>query len=112
MKNGITSRPNLRPARTGLRARLWAFVLPLLIVAQLALALHDLSHKLHPAANNVRGDCVLCHVASNMVAPPEPTAFVPPTFFVTEQKQVAQQDAAVQSRSTAGFRSRAPPLSA
>ena len=95
---------------TGLRGRLWAFVLPLLIIAQLALALHDLSHKLHPTASTVGGDCVLCHVASNMVAPPEPTAFVPPTFTVAEQSQVAQQSAPTQSWSTAGFRSRAPPL--
>ena len=98
-----------KAARAGWLTRVRAFLLPLLVLAQLGLALHTLNHQLHPDADR-GGECTLCHVASNMVAPPDPVAFVPPVRTVSEYKQIAEHTAPAQSWATAGFRSRAPPL--
>ena len=105
-----TVQPTTGAIRAIRRSRLWSFVVPLLLLAQLALALHQLNHRIHPEITGLGNDCTLCHFASNMAAAPEPTTFVPPVLSASDRIVAAPQAAPRQNWSTSGFRSRAPPL--
>ncbi len=98
-------------SRAPRRGRLWSIAIAMMLLAQFALAFHGLNHRIHPEAASLGGDCALCQVASNMAPAPESVTLAPPALSVGEYIAVAEQIAPRRSWPTAGFRSRAPPLS-
>lgn len=62
------------------RSRFLAWVAPVLLLAQLALAVHQLEHRIAPDAVTAAHECVLCNVATGAAPPPEPFVVLSPDF--------------------------------
>ncbi len=90
------------------RRRFLGWVAPVLLLAQLALAVHQFEHRVTPDAQTVAHECVLCNVAAAAAPPPEPFVILPPDLGpVLPVAFVA--DAACCGHADTHFRSRAPP---
>lgn len=92
------------------RNRLWSLVVALLLAAQVALGVHQVSHRLNPDLR-AGDECSLCQFASAMVDGPQPQAVIVPTFVVVERLEVIAETCPTLRYAVAGFRSRAPPPS-
>ncbi|MBY0510162.1 MAG: hypothetical protein K2P94_08395 [Rhodospirillaceae bacterium] len=95
---------------TNQRNRLWSLVVALLIVAQVALAIHQIGHRLNPDLR-ASDECSLCQFASAMTDGPQALTIVVPTFVVIERLELAPAATPPLPNSVSGFRSRAPPVS-
>lgn len=93
------------------RGRFLAFVAPILLLAQLALAVHQLEHRNAPDALAPAHECLLCNVASGAAPPPTPIVVLPPDF-APDRPLPAVAAVACCSEGAAPFRSRAPPAAA
>lgn len=63
------------------RNRFLAWVTPVLLLAQLALAVHQLEHRIAPdSLTSAAHECVLCNVITGAGPPPAPFAILPPDF--------------------------------
>lgn len=103
-------RPAPASVRVLRRSPLWVLVASVLLLAQFALAFHQLNHRAHPGATF--GDsCTLCQVVTNMGAAPAPFVIVPPTLTIGGYALALAPQALRQSRPASGFHSRAPPHS-
>jgi hypothetical protein len=91
------------------RSRLLAWVAPLLLVAQVALALHQFEHRISQDAPSVAHECVLCNVASGAAPPPTPFVVLPPEVGV-ERALFAVITAPCCDHVSSNFLSRAPPV--
>src|SRR5690349_18710773 len=90
-------------------SRSWRLVvIPLLLVAQLALGIHQIQHRLNPdlAAGD---DCALCHFASSMAAAPAAPVIVLPLMVVIAIVLLPATLLPQLARAPLPFRSRAPP---
>lgn len=92
------------------RSRWVSFAAAFLLVAQFALALHELNPGAHNDAA-LGNDCAVCHFVSNWTAGDAPPAYVPPSLVFGDAVFVAEKTVSLLSQPTAGFRSRAPPRS-
>lgn len=90
------------------RSRFLAWVAPILLLAQLALAIHQLEHRITPDAQTVAHECVLCNVAAGAAPPPEPFVILPPDLG-PDLPVATVADAACCAHVDTHFRSRAPP---
>jgi hypothetical protein len=90
------------------RRRFLAWVTPVLLLAQLALAVHQLEHRIAPDALTVAHECVLCSVTSGAAPPPVPFVILPPDFGRAVPVHAAF-DTACCTQVAAAFQSRAPP---
>lgn len=97
---------NLRAIK---HSRLWSFAIALLMVAQVALALHSLHHQIKPDALAAGEHCTLCQVAQTMAPPPVVVAVIPVGEAIAVADEIVPLHLAAAVR-TAAFRSRAPPL--
>jgi hypothetical protein len=93
------------------RGRLLAWIAPLLLLAQFALAVHQLEHRITPDALSPAHECVLCNVATGAAPPPTPFVILPPDLG-PDLPPVVAADEACCTLVASPFRSRAPPLSA
>jgi hypothetical protein len=93
------------------RRRFLAWVTPILLLAQLALAVHQLEHRIAPDVLTSAHECVLCNVASGAAPPPEPFVILPLDFGPAVPAH-SVLDAACCTHVAAAFFSRGPPLSA
>lgn len=93
------------------RARFLAWVTPILLLAQIALAIHQFEHRVSPDAVSVAHECVLCSVASGAVPPPALFVILPPDLGPAVRLH-AIADAICCTHFASPFRARAPPLSA
>lgn len=91
-----------------LRNRFLVWVTPILLLAQLALAVHQLEHRITPDAPTTAHECVLCNVAAGAAPPPEPFVILPPDLGPARPAAVVA-DAACGEHVETHFRSRAPP---
>lgn len=90
------------------RSRFLVWVTPILLLAQLALAVHQLEHRIMPDAQTVAHECVLCNVAAGAAPPPEPFVILPPDLG-PDLPVAFVADAACSAHVDTHFRSRAPP---
>ena len=90
------------------RGRLLAWVAPLLLLAQVALAIHQLEHRVAPDALAVAHECVLCNVVTGAAPPPAPFVVLPPDFGPAVHPP-AVADAACCAHVDLHVQSRAPP---
>ena len=88
-----------------------AWVTPLLLLAQLAITVHQLEHRVTPDALTLAHECVLCNVASGAAPPPAPFVVLPPDFGLAVPAD-AVLDSACCTHVAAAFLARAPPYSA
>jgi hypothetical protein len=93
------------------RSRFLAWVTPILLLAQIALAVHQLEHRIAPDALTVAHECVLCNVTTGAAPPPAPFVILPPDFGPAVPAD-AVLDAACCTHVATAFLSRAPPVSA
>jgi hypothetical protein len=93
------------------RLRLLAWIAPVLLLAQLALAIHQLEHRALPDAVAPAHECVLCNLASGAMPPPTPLAILPPDLGPAAHAPFAATAYGC-ARGAAPFLSRAPPPSA
>ena len=93
------------------RARFLGWVTPVLLLAQIALAIHQFEHRVTPDAVNVAHECVLCSVASGAAPPPTPFVILPPDLGPAVPLY-AIADAICCTQIASPFQSRAPPPSA
>ena len=91
-----------------IRGWLWSFLVALLLAAQVGLGVHQLQHRLNPDVV-ASDDCKLCQFASHATAGPEPIIILPPSLIIAIIITLSAQSFFTAQRSTAGFRSRAPP---
>lgn len=98
------------PATTW-RHKILLWVAPLLLLAQVALAFHQLDHKIAPDAVASAHECVLCNVSAGAAPPPEPFAILPPDLGVQQRAPFIVQ-VADKTPGAWHFHSRAPPFSA
>lgn len=91
------------------RARFLAWVTPVLLLAQIALAIHQFEHRVAPDAVSVSHECVLCNVASGAAPPPAPFVILPPDLGQAVPLH-AIADALCCTQVASPFRSRAPPI--
>lgn len=92
------------------RRRFLAWVAPILLLAQLALVVHQLEHRIAPEVLTSAHECVLCNVTAG-APPPAPFVVLPPDFG-PDVPAHAVLDAACCTQVTTAFFSRAPPFSA
>lgn len=90
------------------RARFLAWVTPVLLLAQIALAVHQFEHRVAPDAATVAHECVLCNVASGVAPPPVPFTILPPDLGPGLRLHVVA-DAACCAHVATPFSPRAPP---
>ncbi len=90
------------------RSRFLGWVTPILLLAQLALAVHQLEHRIAPDAQTAAHECVLCNVVAGAAPPPEPFVILPPDFGPALPIAFVA-DAACCDHVDTHFRSRAPP---
>lgn len=93
------------------RGRLLAWIAPLLLLAQVALAVHQLEHRMSADAAAPGHECVLCNAPGGAAPPPEPFAVLPPDF-ASKAPASTVADAACCAHIGTHFLSRAPPVSA
>jgi len=90
------------------RSRFLAWVTPILLLAQLALAVHQLEHRIAPDVVTTAHECVLCNVNSGAAPPPTPFVILPPDLGHKTLVH-AVVDAACCTHVGTPFHSRAPP---
>ncbi len=93
------------------RAKFLAWVTPILLLAQIALAIHQLEHRVTPDAISTAHECALCNVAAGAAPPPAPFVILPPDLGPAVPLQ-AIASALCCTHVASPFRSRAPPISA
>jgi hypothetical protein len=93
------------------RRRFLAWIAPVLLLAQLALAVHQLEHRIAPDALSPAHECVLCNATNGAAPPPAPIAILPPDLGPDLPTSVVA-DAACCAHVATPFHSRAPPISA
>src|SRR5688500_7443773 len=91
------------------RAKFLAWVAPILLLAQIALAVHQLEHRVTTDAISTAHECVLCNVAGGVAPPPAPFAILPPDLGPPVPLH-AITAAACCTHVAPPFRSRAPPV--
>lgn len=90
--------------------RLLTFVAPILLLAQIALIVHQFEHRVDPDLATPAHECALCSIANSAAPPPTPFVFTPPSLEavpVLWPVAVALRIGYVGS----SFYSRGPPLS-
>lgn len=90
------------------RGRILAWVAPILLLAQFALAVHQLEHRVAPDVLAPAHECVLCNVVTGAAPPPAPFVVLPPDFGPDLPIPVVV-DAACCTHVETHFLSRAPP---
>ncbi len=90
------------------RSRFLVWVTPILLLAQLALAVHQLEHRIAPDVLTTAHECVLCNVTSGAAPPPAPFVVLPPDLGPDTLVHAAV-DAACCAHVDTPFHSRAPP---
>lgn len=90
------------------RGRLLAWVAPILLLAQFALAIHQLEHRVAPDLAAPAHECVLCNVITGAAPPPAPFVVLPPDLGPALPLSVVAEAACCAHIGTAFF-SRGPP---
>ena len=90
--------------------RFLIWVAPLLLLAQVALAVHQLEHRVAPDAVTATHECVLCGVVTGAAPPPAPFVILPPDLGPDLPAHALT--AACCAHAAVNFFSRAPPASA
>ncbi len=97
--------PNVLPS-------LRTFMVALFLALQSFLIIHQFEHGLETDLAGSQHDCALCQASANLLPAPEPVAVTVPVAFVEITVLPATEQDAIARVTVAGFRSRAPPLSA
>ena len=92
------------------RRRFLIWVAPVLLLAQVALAVHQLDHRVAPDALTVAHECALCGVVAGAAPPPAPFVILPPDLGPDIPAHALTAACCV--RVVVNFLSRAPPASA
>lgn len=90
------------------RSRFLAWVTPILLLAQLALVVHQLEHRIAPQTQSTTHECALCSLASGAAPPPGPIVVLPPDLGQAI-RVVTADEAACCAHVDRYFQSRAPP---
>jgi hypothetical protein len=86
-----------------------AAVVALLVLGQLSLACHQLQHRFAPDLAAPSGDCVLGHLASNLVTGADSMVVLPPAWRVVERRTRVPISDPTSAHSLPSYQSRAPP---
>lgn len=106
-----SGRRHARKALARGRRHVWsrAAVVGFLLLGQIFLACHALEHRFAPDLAAPSGDCVLGHLASNLVTGADTMVVLPPEWDIVERRARVPDSSPISAHSLPSYQSRAPP---